>query len=103
VGSHDGVPVDVRVIAATNRDLEDEVKAGRFRLDLYYRLNVLAVETLGLSERKEDIEVLARHFLAKTTVESGLTQKHLSPAALALLQSYAWPGNVRQLQNMIER
>ena len=71
VGSVDSIPIDVRVIAATNRDLEAEVRAGRFRLDLYYRLNVVSLETTALSERPEDISVLAEHFLAKAAVENG--------------------------------
>jgi len=103
VGAHDGTPVDVRVIAATNRNLEEEVRAGRFRLDLYYRLNILAVQSSGLKERVEDIESLAKHFLAKTAVENGLPLKRLSATALAILQSYNWPGNVRELQNVVER
>jgi DNA-binding NtrC family response regulator len=103
VGSHDAVPVDVRVIAATNRNLEDEVRAGRFRLDLYYRLNVISVETAALADRPEDIAVLCRHFLAKAAIETGCRLKSLSPAALQLLQAYAFPGNVRELQNLIER
>lgn len=103
VGSHDGNEVDVRILAATNRNLAEEVRAGRFRLDLYYRLNVLSVETLGLKDRVEDVENLATYFLAKTATDSGLPLKQISPAALALLQSYSWPGNVRELQNMIER
>ena len=103
VGSHDGVPVDVRVIAATNRKLSDEVRAGRFRLDLYYRLNVLSVQTLGLKDRVEDVETLTNHFLAKTAVEVGGAIKRLSASALAMLQSYSWPGNVRELQNLIEQ
>ena len=103
VGSHDGVPVDVRVIAATNRKLSDEVRAGKFRLDLYYRLNVLSVQTLGLKDRVEDVEILTNHFLAKTAVEVGGAIKRLSASALAMLQSYTWPGNVRELQNLIEQ
>ena len=103
VGSHDDVAVNVRTVAATNRDLGEEVRAGRFRLDLFYRLNVLSVETLGLADRVEDIEPLALHFLAKTSVECGLPLKQLTPASLALLQSYDWPGNVRELENFIER
>jgi len=103
VGSHEGIPVDVRVLAATNRDLAAEVRGGRFRLDLYYRLNVLSMESHGLKDHLEDIEALAKHFLAKSTFESSLPRKQLSPAALTLLKSYGWPGNVRELQNMIER
>ncbi len=103
VGSHETVPVNVRTIVATNRYLPDEVREGRFRLDLYYRLNVLAVETIGLANRVDDIELLAGHFLNKVAAETGMPLKALSPEALSLLQSYGWPGNVRELQNRIER
>jgi DNA-binding NtrC family response regulator len=103
VGSHESVPVDVRVVAATNRNLEEEVRAGRFRLDLYYRLNVVCVETLGLKDRVEDIPVLAKHFVAKAAVDNGLPLKTISDEAMALLESYNWPGNVREMQNLIER
>jgi len=103
VGGHESIPVNVRAIAATNRNLLQEVKAGRFRLDLYYRLNVLSIETQGLASRIEDIEPLTRYFLAKTTFENGLDNKELSPEALEILETYEWPGNVRELQNYIER
>ena len=103
VGSHEGTPVDVRVIAASNRNLTKEVQAGRFRLDLFYRLNVLSIETVGLNDRVEDIEPLAKHFLARATFENGLPMKSISPAALALLETHHWSGNVRELQNLIER
>jgi DNA-binding NtrC family response regulator len=103
VGGHEGIPIDVRVVAATNRDLEAEVAAGRFRLDLYYRLNVLLVPTVGLKQRPEDIEPLARHMLAKASIENGLPDKRLSAEALRLLEVYPWPGNVRELQNVMER
>jgi len=103
VGGHEDISVDVRTIAATNRNLAHEVKAGRFRLDLYYRLNVLTVETLGLKDRIEDLEPLANYFLAKTAVESGLPLKELSGEAYDVLKGYAWPGNVRELQNLLER
>ena len=103
VGSHDGIPVDVRVMAATNRNLEHEVRSGRFRLDLYYRLNVIAVESVALKDRPEDIAVLARHFLARAAVETGSAVKDLTPAAIAMMQAYVWPGNIRELQNLIER
>lgn len=103
VGGHETVDVDTRTIAATNRDLAEEVREGRFRLDLYYRLNVLSMETLGLAARIDDIEPLANHFLAKTAVECGLPLKKLSANALQLLHSYEWPGNVRELENFIER
>jgi len=103
LGAHEGHPVDVRVIAASNRDLEDDVREGRFRLDLFYRLNILPVQTVRLAERIEDIPPLARHFLAKTAIESGLPLKRLSEETTTLLQSYRWPGNVRELQNHLER
>lgn len=103
VGSHEGIPVDVRIVAASNRDLEEEVRQGRFRLDLYYRLNVVCVDTVGLRQRPEDIPILAKHFLAKTAIDNGLPLKTLSDEAIQLLQSYDWPGNVREMQNLIER
>lgn len=103
VGGHESIPVNVRTVTATNRNLLHEVKVGRFRLDLYYRLNVLSIETQGLANRVEDIEPLTRHFLAKTTLENGLANKKLSPEALELVETYDWPGNVRELQNYIER
>ena len=103
VGSFDSIPVDVRVVAATNRNLEAEVQAGRFRLDLYYRLNVVSVDTVALRERPEDIAVLAEHFLAKAAVENGSPAMRLSPAAMQILLTYEWPGNIRQLQNLMER
>ena len=103
VGSHEPVPVNVRIVAATNRDLEQEAVAGRFRTDLLYRLNVVPLNTIPLCERPQDIEPLVTHFLARLTIEAALPHKKLSPAALELLQRYDWPGNVRQLQNLIER
>jgi DNA-binding NtrC family response regulator len=103
VGGHAPIPVDVRVVAATNRDLEEEVRKGNFRLDLYYRLNVIVIDTLPLTDRLEDIEPLANYVLAKAAVENGLPLKQLSPEALALLQVHDWPGNVRELQNVLER
>lgn len=103
VGGQEEIPVNVRTVAATNRNLMEDVRAGRFRLDLYYRLNVLSIETVGLRDRPEDIPPLARHFLAKTAVECGLPLKVLSPEAMELLLGYAWPGNVRELENFIER
>ena len=103
VGSERPAPIDVRIIAATNRDLAEEVREGRFRLDLFYRLNVVSLETLALSERSDEIEPLAIHFLEKMTREHGLPRKQFSPAALAALRLYPWPGNVRELQNVVER
>jgi DNA-binding NtrC family response regulator len=103
VGSDTPVPVDVRILAATNRNLAEEVRAGRFRLDLYYRLNVVSFQTRALCERVEEIGPLAAYFLAKITCEQGLPRKRFSPAALARLKTYRWPGNVRELQNVVER
>ena len=103
VGSHESIPVDVRVLAATNRDLAAEVAAGRFREDLYYRLNVVRVETAGLADHPDDILALAEHFLAKAAIDSGLPHKRLSQAAAELLTAYDWPGNVRELQHLLER
>ncbi len=103
VGDHRSRPVDVRIIAATNRDLHGDVAAGRFRLDLYYRLNVVKLTTTPLSTRPEDIEPLCHGFLERWSIESGLPHRRLSAAALQLLMDYDWPGNVRQLQNVLER
>ncbi len=103
VGSHDEVPVDVRVVAATNRDLGLEVKEGRFREDLYYRLNVVTIRTLPLKERPEDVPVLASRYLAELAARHGMPMCTLSPAAIEILQAYSWPGNVRELENVLER
>ncbi|MHC5011766.1 MAG: sigma-54-dependent transcriptional regulator, partial [Planctomycetota bacterium] len=104
VGGTETIRTDVRVIAATNRDLEGEVKAGRFREDLFWRLNVITIQVPPLRERPEDIPLLAQHFLSKvlaaTRREEQLT---LDPAAARLLSGYRWPGNVRELENAIER
>jgi anaerobic nitric oxide reductase transcription regulator len=95
--------VDVRLIAATNRDLKEEVKAGRFRADLYHRLNVYPVETPPLRERKEDITLLAGFFVEKSLVQLGLYAVQIGDDALQLLLRYNWPGNVRELKNVISR
>jgi DNA-binding NtrC family response regulator len=92
---------DVRIVAATNRRLEDEIGSGRFREDLFYRLNVLSIELPPLRERREDIPELVEHFL--TTRQIGPTRYHIGPEALAVLMRYDWPGNVRELANVIER
>jgi len=102
LGSHHEIPVNVRVLAATNRELSHEVNANRFREDLYYRLNVVSLQTLPLRERPEDIGPLAAHILAKLAVRRGLTSKALSRAALEAAEGYAWPGNVRELENVLE-
>ncbi|MCE5263410.1 MAG: sigma-54 dependent transcriptional regulator [Deltaproteobacteria bacterium] len=103
VGSAERRKVSVRVIAATNRNLDQLVREGKFREDLYYRINVVAVDLPPLRERREDIGVLARHFLDKYAAENGKPLHSLSPEALALLESAPWPGNVRELENVIER
>ncbi|KYO63802.1 sigma-54 interaction domain-containing protein [Thermovenabulum gondwanense] len=95
--------VDVRVIAATNRDLEEEVKAGNFRKDLFYRLDVLSIKIPPLRERKEDIPLLCRHILKKLNQKYGRGVNNISDEALKLLYSYDWPGNVRELENVISR
>lgn len=94
---------NVRIIAATNRDLRAEVEAGRFRQDLFFRLSVFPVELPPLRERPDDIPLLARHFIASASSRLGLPAPRLTPAALSRLQSYPWPGNVREMQNIIER
>lgn len=103
VGGSRMVRVDVRVISATSRDLSAEIAAGRFREDLYYRLNVVPVRLPPLSERREDVAELALYFLARFAAERGLPTPGISEDALAALQTYDWPGNVRQLRNVIER
>jgi len=105
VGSERGVPVDVRVVAATHRPLEERVESGLFRQDLLFRLNVLVIELPSLHERAGDIELLAGHFLAKSLAGMGKSggAPVLSPDALSLLADYRWPGNVRELRNLMAR
>ncbi len=103
VGSHRLIRVDVRIIAATNKDLREEVKAGRFREDLYFRLNVISIHLPPLRERKEDIPLLARYFLERYAEKHGKPVKELSPEVLEAFKRYPWPGNVRELENTIER
>ncbi|MEK7375132.1 MAG: sigma-54 dependent transcriptional regulator, partial [Thermodesulfobacteriota bacterium] len=103
VGSVHTIKVDIRVIAATNRDLEKDVKEGRFREDLYYRLNVVPLVLPPLRERKEDIPPLAEHFLALYREKNRKPLKGISGKALDLLVRYDWPGNTRELENCIER
>jgi DNA-binding NtrC family response regulator len=103
VGSSHEVEVKVRVLAATNRDLERAVKNGEFREDLFYRLNVLHVHLPPLRQRIEDLPELARHFVERTCENFGTPVKRLTPDALRVLQAYTWPGNVRELENVIER
>jgi DNA-binding NtrC family response regulator len=103
VGGVAPLSVDVRVIAATNRDLEASVKEGRFREDLYHRLDVVAITLPPLRERKEDISALAEYFLRKFSIAASRSVSRISDEARALLQAYGWPGNVRELANVIER
>jgi DNA-binding NtrC family response regulator len=103
LGGVETVKVDVRVVAATNIDLRRAVEEGRFREDLYYRLNVIAVQLPALRQRKEDIPALAQHFADKYSRENGKTVEGVTPEALQILMDYDWPGNVRELENVIER
>ncbi|HEX6924775.1 MAG TPA: sigma-54 dependent transcriptional regulator [Longimicrobiaceae bacterium] len=103
VGATEAVPVDVRIIAATNRDLEEEIRRGTFRGDLYYRLNVITLHLPPLRERVDDIPLLADHFLKRFASSRGEEPPRLSDEAREILQSYDWPGNVRELENALER
>ncbi|WP_310737826.1 sigma-54-dependent transcriptional regulator [Ideonella paludis] len=103
VGSTRAVPVDVRVLAATHRTLEDEVKAGRFREDLYYRIAGTTLHMPALRERADDIAVIAQHVLRHVAQELGRPEVHFTPEALSCLSAYAWPGNIRELRNEIAR
>ncbi|MCW4208836.1 MAG: sigma-54 dependent transcriptional regulator [Candidatus Thiodiazotropha lotti] len=103
VGSNREVPVDVRIIAATNRDLGNEVQKGEFREDLYYRLNVLTLRMPALRERREDIPLLANHFMHTLASDLGIDVPVLGENEIELLLHYEWPGNVRELKNVIER
>ncbi len=103
VGSNQTLNVDVRLIAATNRDLKAEVDAGRFRQDLYYRLNVVTIDSPPLRERTEDIPVLAMYFMEKFAARNRKTVKGFTPQAMDMLLKYSWPGNVRELENAVER
>jgi two-component system response regulator PilR (NtrC family) len=103
VGGTSEIPVDVRVIAATNRDLDRQVTEGTFREDLYYRLNVIPIRVPDLRERREDVPLLANHFLKKYAPGAGKSIHGVAAAALEALTGYDWPGNVRQLENTIER
>ncbi len=103
VGGTEAVPVDVRVVAATNRDLEEEIKRGRFRTDLYYRLNVIALHLPPLRERRDDLPLFVESFLKRVAVSRREAPKRLSQAALEAVLAYDWPGNVRELENALER
>ncbi|MCX7025348.1 MAG: sigma-54 dependent transcriptional regulator [Spirochaetes bacterium] len=103
LGGGKAIPVDARIVAATNRNLEQEVREGRFREDLYYRINVVRIQLPPLRDRGQDIALLANHFVKKISAETGKTVDGISEAAMAELLGYGFPGNVRELQNVIER
>ncbi len=103
VGGSELIEVNVRVIAATNKDLKSEIEAGRFREDLFYRLNVIPFHVPSLKERSSDIPALVRHFSEQFAKDSGYREKNISEEALSLLVKYSWPGNVRELRNFVER
>jgi two-component system NtrC family response regulator len=103
VGGREEIPVDVRVVAATSRKLSEEIEAGRFREDLYYRINVARVDLPPLRERAEDVPLLVERFLERHGPETGLEDLSVDAEALELLERYAWPGNVRELQNVVRR
>ncbi|MEE9251687.1 MAG: sigma-54 dependent transcriptional regulator, partial [Alphaproteobacteria bacterium] len=102
VGGNTRVEVDVRVVAATSRNLAGAIEAGRFREDLFYRLNVVPIKVPPLRERRDDIPLLATHFMAHAARTSGLIEREIADDAMAALQTHQWPGNVRQLRNLIE-
>ena len=103
VGGTARIKVDARVLAATNKDLQAEIRAGRFREDLYFRLNVIPIFVPPLRDRQEDIPLLADHFMANLAREYGRRVKRFDAGARGVLQQYPWPGNVRELRNVIER
>ncbi|MFV0643986.1 MAG: sigma-54-dependent transcriptional regulator [Sphingomonadaceae bacterium] len=103
VGGNRQIGVDVRVVSSTSRDLEKEIEARQFREDLFYRLNVVPVSVPSLAERREDVTALAQHFFARCAMEQGIDPPQIAEEAMAALQAYDWPGNVRQLRNVIER
>lgn len=103
IGASTSIKVNVRIITATNRNLEKEVAEGRFRLDLYYRINVFPIQLPPLRERKEDIALLVKHFIRQYSEKNHKTVSHISDAALKNLLAYHWPGNIRELENLIER
>ena len=103
VGGTEAIPVDVRVVAATNRDLEEDIKRGRFRTDLYYRLNVIAIYLPPLRDRRDDVPIFVEAFLKRISQEHGEPVKRLSQEAFDAVMKYDWPGNVRELENALER
>lgn len=103
VGGDRSIKVDVRVLAATNKDLKSEIAAGKFREDLYHRLSVILIEVPGLNDRSDDIPLLAQHFLRQIADDYGVSVKGISGAAISALQGYDWTGNIREFRNVIER
>jgi len=103
VGGTDEIPVDVRIVAATNQDLRKRIEEGKFREELFYRLNVVSVEMPPLRRRTEDVPLLIHHFLEKHCRRMGRKLKRLTPDVVTALETYAWPGNVRELENIVER
>src|SRR5512140_2046877 len=103
LGSARTIKVDVRVIAATNKNLEEEIEKGQFREDLYFRLAVIPIYVPPLRERPEDIALLVRHFMESISRDSNVRTKRITPAALDVLQRYRWKGNIRELRNTVER
>ncbi len=103
VGGDRSIKVDVRVLAATNKDLKSEIAAGKFREDLYHRLSVILIEVPGLNDRSDDIPLLAQHFLQQIADDYGVSVKGISGAAISALQGYDWTGNIREFRNVIER
>jgi DNA-binding NtrC family response regulator len=103
VGADKDIKVNVRVIAATNKDLKTEIAEGRFREDLYHRLAVILIKVPSLNERRSDIPLLINHFAAKIAEEQGTAIKRFSEQAITLLQEYDWTGNIRELRNVVER
>jgi DNA-binding NtrC family response regulator len=103
VGETDERAADVRIVSATNRDVEEMVREGTFREDLYYRINVIPIHVPALRERREDVQSIARHYIARFAAEMQRDVRHVSPRAMELLERYDWPGNVRELKNVVER
>ena len=103
VGATDAQPIDTRLLAATNRDLEEEIKRGNFRRDLFYRLNVIALHLPPLRQRLDDVPLLCEAFLVRHAEQRNEPQKQLTDAAMDVFQTYSWPGNVRELENALER
>ena len=103
VGNEKDISIDVRVIAATNKDLKKEIAEGRFREDLYHRLAVIIIHVPKLIERKEDIPLLTNHFIELISKEQGLEKKNFTKEAMKKLDNYSWTGNIRELRNVVER